>query len=323
MAYKEILKIDPQLDSGNLGKMEKTLTERFANVAKKFGKGIIATITGGGVIGAVTLILNKLLNPLKDTQEAIDKTLKMSNDLVTNAQQFDTTAGKLFKLSKIAQSTGLDQETLFTMLTKFQSAVAQTKADPSQPSAVRNFTDQTDTVEAFFAFIQGLQKMTKDQQVLVENNVFGERLAPRAYSFFNTQGLGARQDALGLYGEDTYTKAAKRGSAFQDETDFLDAKRDAKDLLTKANEITEGMIKAKAAQDDRALSAENERITNYAQYAKLQIAADKIALLMDEGLAQISKIVTSSTTLNQFIINFSASRFYRGLIGKITGQGDK
>src|SRR5687767_8200002 len=106
--FSEILKIIPQLDSGDLAKLESSLSGRFTRIAKKFGKGLGSILTGGGIAGLALGLIDKLLNPLKDVQEAIDRSLKDSDDLVTNAKQFDTTAGKLAKLVALGKSTGLE-----------------------------------------------------------------------------------------------------------------------------------------------------------------------------------------------------------------------
>ena len=81
--YTEILKVKPQLDTKDLNKMEKTLQSRFSRLAKGFGKSITNVIKGGGVAGIAIALIDKLLNPLKEVQEAIDRSLSKGDDLAT------------------------------------------------------------------------------------------------------------------------------------------------------------------------------------------------------------------------------------------------
>ncbi len=50
--FKEILQIIPKVNAADLRAMESSLSGRFANVSKKFGKGMLAALTGGGIAGA-------------------------------------------------------------------------------------------------------------------------------------------------------------------------------------------------------------------------------------------------------------------------------
>src|SRR4051812_39877327 len=135
--FKEILQIIPRLSSSDLASMDATLSRRFSNIAKKFGKGLLATLTGGGIAGIGLGLIDKLLNPLKETQDAIDRTLKQGDDIVTYAKQFGTTSGKLYRLMQIAKSTGLDEGSFFMLLEKFQATVAEAAADPKKQTSVR------------------------------------------------------------------------------------------------------------------------------------------------------------------------------------------
>ena len=109
---KKFFRIVPKLSPGDLSSMGGALTTRFGKIAKKFGKGLLEVITGGGVAGLALGIIDKLLNPLKETQDAIDRMLVQGNDIVTNAKQFGTTAGKLARLQALGKSVGLDPESL-------------------------------------------------------------------------------------------------------------------------------------------------------------------------------------------------------------------
>src|SRR5690606_31986576 len=120
----EILKIIPKIDAKDLKAMENTLSARFKKIAKGFGKGLASVIKGGGIAGIGLALIDKVLNPLKEVQDAIERTLKANDDVATNAKQFETTAGKLSKLIALGQATGLESEDLYKLISKFQGSVA-------------------------------------------------------------------------------------------------------------------------------------------------------------------------------------------------------
>ena len=214
--------------------MEKSLTTRFGRIAKKFGKGLVATLTGGGVAGLALGLIDKLLNPLKETQEAIDRVLAQGDDVVTNAKQFNTTAGKLFKLQQLAKSTGLDASQLDLLITKFQTAVAEAEADPNKQSAVRQFVGEKDTAEGFFKFIQSLQRLDKNAQVRAQQEVFGEKQILKMADFLNTD--FAKQSALiGGRSAEEFTPGLEKLGELNDLKDALAVKRENEDLYIVEN----------------------------------------------------------------------------------------
>lgn len=258
----EILKIKPQLDNSDLNKMEKTLGQRFGRIAKGFGKGLTSAIKGGAVAGVALGLIDKLLNPLKEVQEAIERSLALSDDLVTNARQFGTTAGNLAKLQAFGKSTGLAPDALNLLLTKFQTSVAEASADPNKPSAVRNFVGEKDTAKAFFEFIQSLQKLDKTQQLLVQQEVFGEKQILKMSDFLNTDFA-----ALNKYFKDIDAQKLTNNLGTQadlnDLKETLGAVRELKDINTKAGLINRGTITQMENSKQIALNKENSRISNF------------------------------------------------------------
>lgn len=318
MSFKEILYVDPQLDGNALTRMDNTLSKRFGNIAKKFGKGLLGVIAGGGIVGAITGILDRIISPLKEVQDSIQKSLSNADDVVTHAAQFETTAGKLLKLTMLAKSKGLDQETLFMMMTKFQTAVGEAKLNPKDPSAVQNYTKIPDSAEAFFQFIQGLQKLTKEQQALVEKDVFGERLAPNAYSFMQAN-FKDQFEKIHAQGSETYTPQLLKMAKLHDEQSNMDTARELQDVLTKGNLITERMITINEKQATIALIQENNRIKDFESKAVLQASMDIAMAGLEELISQNAQLLASSKSLNNMILNFSFSRWAKGMQGK----GDK
>lgn len=313
--FKEVLKIIPKIDNADLNDMDRKLSKRFGKIAKKFGKGLGAALAGGGLAGIALGLIDKLLNPLKETQEAIDRVLKQGDDIVTNAKQFGTTAGKLFKLQALAKSTGLDEAGLFMLINKFQTKVAEAEADPSKQTSVRQFVGQKDSAEAFFGFIQALQKMDKNSQLLVQQEVFGEKQVLKMADFLQTN----MKDQLGLIGarpSTHYDMGLEKVAGLNDWQDIFGAKRMLEDSVQKAKIINEGMIAQRAQQLQIELDRENQRIGSYESLMKISETSSRMMFMLEKGMVELTKLVSSMSVLTDMIKKFQTGRGWRGLFGE-------
>lgn len=316
--WKEVLWLQPKLNAAEMSGLERALNSRFARVAKKFGKGITAVFTGGGIAALGLSLVDKLLNPLKETQEAIDRTLKSSDDIVTNAKQFGTTAGKLFRLQQLAKSTGLDENSLDVLLTKFQGAVAEAEADKTKETSVRNFVGEKDMAEAFFEFIQSLQKMERNEQVRVQQEVFGEKQVLKMADFLQTD-FRDQTRRLGGPTASQLTPGLEKLAGLNDEKDILSARMTVADTFKKAQLINADMVKMQAEAEQRALNKENANIQGYKDLANISAGADQILKLLNDGLLKLAEIGSSATTMAKTASEMSASRIMRGIINKMYG----
>ena len=318
------------MDSSDLKKLEDQLQSRFTKISKKFGKGLMDVLKGGGIAGLALGLIDKLLNPLKAVQESIDRTLKTSDDLATQANQFNTSSGKLFKLVQIGKSAGLDQEGLFTLITKFQTAVAQAKADPNDQSvsAVRNFTNEKDTALNFFNFIQSLQKLDRNQQLLVQQQVFGEKQIGKMSEFLNLDfAKQFRATGLDRQTSDTFTKSIDKMAKLSDLADILKVKNENKDIIDKSRVINESMIKQRAKSDALALEKENLQIKSYNDLAAISDTVSKIMLIVEQGVGLIGKLINMVTPFinnaTDFMAKFLKSPLMRGVRGLFGGGKDE
>lgn len=275
--------------------MQNALQSRFTKLTKSFGKGLVNVLKGGGIAGIALGLIDKLLNPLKEVQEAIDRTLKSSDDLATNAKQFNTATGKLSKLVTLAKGAGLDQDNLFQLITKFQTAVAQAKANPKDESvnSVRNFVGQQDTAEAFFGFIQALQKMDRNQQVLVQQQVFGEKQILKMADFLQSDFTRlAKATGIDKVTSQKLTTSIEKLADLNDLADALTARRESNDLITKAGVVNESMIRARDKSEQLALERENRNIANYNNLAAISQSVDKIMGLVEQGMGLLGGLVS-------------------------------
>ncbi len=321
--FSEILKIKPQLDNSDLNKMEKNLNSRFGRIAKKFGSGLVNTLKGGGAIAGILAIIDKVLNPLKEVQESIDRMLTSSDDIATNAKQFDTSTGKLAKLVQLAKASGLDQAGLFMLLNKFQNAVANAKADPQGADfkAVKNFIGEKDTADAFFQFIQALKKMDKSNQLLVQQQVFGEKQVLKMSEFLN-QDFSELMKVTGL--KDITSKTLGGGldksAKLSDLQDALRVKNETADWMTKSGLITEEMVRSKVAAEKIALDKENARLQSYKDLQAISTTVEQGVILIETAVGLLGKlinlVVPKVDALVALVSKLVNSRFIKGIFGK-------
>ena len=321
--FSEILLIKAKLDAKDFNALQKLLQSRFTKIAKGFGKGLLSAVKGGGVVGVALGLIDKLLNPLQAVQEAIDKSLKTSADIVTNAKQFGTTAGRLFKLQQLAESKGIDESSLYMLIGKFQTAVAEANANPNEPSTVRNFADNPDVAMGFFDFIQALQKMTKEQQVLAQQSVFGEKQTLKMASFLQTD-FADQFKRIGAQSAATYTPGLLKQDRLDEMGNALAVRANMQDKLVKSRIINEAMVIAKAEGDKAAMARENAQIQSYEDLKAMSTTMTQIMGLVDtavQGLGMLTRLLTPF--INQavaFMQNFAKSPVMRGIFK--FGKGD-
>jgi hypothetical protein len=285
--FSEILKFRPKIDSADLNRMINTLQTRFTNVAKKFGSGMKSALKGlasGALFGAALGFIDKLLNPLKETEESIKRLLGEADDLATMAAQFETTAGKLFKLRQIGVSVGLSGDELNVMMGKFQVALAEARKDETDPtkkeadktSPVRRFIGEKDTAQAFFDFIRALQVAKKDDQILIQQQVFGEKLINKQAELLQID-LLKRIEEIGLKDSSVYDRALSGWSNAADQNDLNTAKRNEQDVLQKEKLITKGMIVEIDRGERQKLRQENKNLQDFEMLKNAAVSVDKIA----------------------------------------------
>lgn len=273
--FTDILRIKPQLDDKDLNAMDKKLSQRFSKIAKGFGKGL--KLAAGLALGAS--VLDKLINPLQDVKAAIDRTLGKADDIVTNAGQFNTSTKNLVKLRALADVNGLGGDQLDTLLTKFQGAVAQFNANPKDESvsSVANFAGQKDIAVGFFEFITSLQKMNKEQQVLVQSQIFGEKQILKMAEFLQAN-FEASAETLKQVDFDKVAKSTEKLANLEQIDRNNKVIRGLNDLTNKAGVIDKGTIANVNRSEVNALMRENG-----------QIARSAAAFSAEENIAKLTE----------------------------------
>ncbi len=319
--FKEQMQVQPELEPASLSKMESTLNTRFNRVAKKFGGGLLTILKGGGILGAVGVIADKLLNPLKEVQEAIDKSLHTADDIQDQAERFNTTAGELAKLQAFGKSKGLQAEEVNNLIGKFQTAIAEATADPTKNHSVKNFIGNKDTGQAFLTFIQNLSQLAKNnpnEAIRVQQEVFGEKQIGKASNFFQAdfEALNQKFESLGLTTE-KLNEATKKTADLNQIVQSAGATRDLKDVVTKSGLITSDVINSLEKQKDIALERENAKLAEAEGLIKLQTTADGfIALIESKGLPLLGQLIGKVEQVASTLSAIANSRLAKGLVGK-------
>jgi hypothetical protein len=346
--FREVLKFSLRMDDKDLSRMENTLNRRFRNVAKRFGSGLKGVLMGGGVTGAIAALggglILKVLNPLKETQEIIERTIGRIDDIGTMANKFSTDMTTMAKLVTLAQSTGLEESELFQLLNKFQTALVNFRADPSKPSAVGQFAGEKDVANAFFKFMQGMRKLDPNNRAAVERDVFGDRLSLKTADFFQTDlvaqskklfgdlGLASGDQAPGAKGvlESVFSKA----SGLVSQKKLLEARRNFEDLVNKSENINPGQLSAIDAGIRAEQARENERIKNFRQIneagealKRIEYSIEKMATTIVSTFPNLQATIISginavvnaapkiTSLMNQILGVLKGSRTIRGIRG--------
>ena len=295
--FTETLKIKPKLDNGDLRKMENSLNARFKRVSKKFGKGMGKLFKGGALLALGTAFVAKMLNPLKEVQTAIDATLVKNDDLGTFAKQFGSESGKFAKLVALGSGSGMSQNDLIYVLTKFQTALGEQK-EGRRDVGLANFTGFKDTSEAFLQFMQSMARLDTGKQNVLQKDIFGERQITKMQDLLQVLKNPEEQfKRLGLDATSTaaLTAAIEKVAALSDKNDILGARRELKDIITKGNIINGKMVNEINNSKQVALDRLNNKMTEFDQLKHISNQMAEFGLWVEKyGLKVVSASIKAT-----------------------------
>jgi len=287
---EETIKLKPELDKGGLEKMFRDLNKRFSNVAKTFGRGMSMALRAAPFLAIASTIAAKLSSPLEKAEMIIDKILGKSGDLTDAADEFETTPGKLARLEAVGGMKGVDESTMRMLLSKFQTDLAQERETmrlnpDAKPGLLRNFVDERDTAEAFFQFIQSLQKLSPEERTLAQTTVFGERVRGRASPFFNEkdfEGLLAR-----LPSEIEFNKATEYADNLADRLDIIKVVNEANNYIKKSPMIKDNMITDIGRGQQQVMDQETQTLLRYSNNQAMYLELMGIANRIDKAFTRL------------------------------------
>lgn len=305
--FSEMVKLVPSVDPGALKRMFQTLNQRFAQVAKKFGEGLKNAFKFTGAIAIIGGLFSKLLNPLEKAEEIINRIIDKGDDAMTNAEEFGADPGKLLRLEALGRAKGLDADTLRTLLGKFQSELAKEQEaakSGGKPGLLREFVGEKDTAQAFFDFLQSMQRLDKSRQTVVQGEIFGEKIRGKASEFFNADDFAAI--LAKLPSAEVLAEAAQKSGKVADERDLLAAIRESQDFVNKSGRVDESMVKAIDVGERKKLQGEDETLARFDSLKQTNIAVQELTHKVDTLFTDfiqnaVPKLLEGMTLLSQGI----------------------
>ena len=309
--FQEVLKIVPKVDGPSLNKMFDSMNLRFVRITKTFGKGLVTAsktaFKSGAILSGLSILIDKFLNPLKETQEALERTLGTSANIKDYSEQFNTTTGNLFKLQMLAKAKGVDDQTLYGLINKFQASVIEAKADPNKATSVRQYTDTTDYAEGFFKFIQNLQSLSKDDQYKVQSEIFGEKQLLKTAAFLNESNFAGMTKALGLGQGSKYSSTLEKSDRLDDRLQLGRTKNEITSMMNLGKIANDGMISSILSGERRKDAQIEYNARNFNAMANVQKATDEINKGVQQIITSLGNFAMEITRFKDMMKDFSFS----------------
>jgi hypothetical protein len=156
--------------------------------------------------------------------------------------------------------------------------------------------------------------MDKNKQVVVQQEVFGEKQILKMASFLQADFKELDKFFAGVKTGDLTTAAQKTGD-LNDLADTLDAVRGLKDLVKKSQIVNKEMVLSKDKQEKQALEKENAQIRSYENLAAISIASNEILLTIKDAALNLTGMLVKLTNLTDNVKKITHSRVMRGILG--------
>lgn len=316
---EEQVKVKPTLDSASTRTMFDKLNGRFADVAKKFGKGLKTALNFTPLLAIAGAVLAKILAPLEKAEQLLDRVLAEGADAKDLAEEVGTDEGTLKRFQYLGAAKGVDTATMNQLLLRYQTAIAQERENArkeqealnrgekpeTQPGILREFISEKDTVNSLFQFMQSLQHLEKDQRTLIQTQIFGERARGRLNALFNERDYG-RILTRAPSGQEL-GKAVNKAADLDDRRTLERAVIDAQTFLRGTAAASPGAIDLQVAEYRREQNKAVEQLQGY-------VARKSADQAMNELLDRFNKLA-------DYLLNTFAPEFAK-FVTKITGWMD-
>ena len=282
--FNEILRLRPQLDRGQLNNMQRQLNTRFGNVAKRFGSGLKTAFMGfakGALIAGAVTAITRLLNPIREVDDAISNILDKADNIATRARQFGVEAGKYFKISQLAEASDLQQAQLDQMISRFQVELERSRETGT--GALAGFTGESDVISAFYRFMQAAQRLSEDERAKLYSDIFGERPSGRAAEFL-MQDFQRLQKDLRLRPFTEYTSEINRLAALQDREAIYRTIRERDErFFGVGGQITHDMLRQRDVAERQRIREVDLQAQMYDEMQALNLATGEIKQYVQSG----------------------------------------
>lgn len=280
MADKYIVQVQPKISTSDGQKMENDLNKRFKRVSDKFGgalktvgsklKGVLAGVTAG-VVGAIAA------NPYDEVSKNIDEATGKAGELMDKAIQYNTSAGKMFMAQQLLASKGVKD--FDTILDRFAIKLEQARA--GEDVTLREFTDETDIIDAFFKAIQSMKGLSGGEQSKMLQEIFGGRQGLQLAPVINEDLKGRSQM---LFGEQTSKDFEGLIKGLDDVADWRDITKawlEQEKLQMNAQRITKETAGIQRGVEFQRAKRQAEQMPMLESFAKTAEATDKMKESLD------------------------------------------
>jgi hypothetical protein len=289
-----LVKVQPILDETKAKKIEDSLVRRFQRVSKTFGGGLRNAVKFGLTGGAIGLAMGALLDPIKEADEKLNSTLAKASDIKTRAAQFGSESADYLALQTVAQSKGVDQATLISMLTRIQQKIGEAKQ--GQDNELAEFKNETDIVGAFVKILDSLnvygKKEGNEKRAYLEGQIFGSKSVGKLETLFQSDINKLAQIFTSGRTKELDAKEIDRISGLEEKQSKARAKREYADFFDAGKMITAKSIILQDKHERNKNELVNKKLSNYEMYAQLQETADKLLLAVTNITSPLVRVVT-------------------------------
>jgi hypothetical protein len=277
------------LDTSKLKQMETRLTQRFSNVARKFGRGLQGAIrfglTGGAIGVSFAMLSNAILNPLREADEKINTILAKAGDIKTRATQFGTDEAQYFAFQSVAMAKGVEEGDLINIMTRLQTMIGEARL--GKENILSAYKNETDMVKVFVEISKVLAGMEATERGKLEAQIFGQRAVGKLESFITSDIEKTAQQITVGRSETKVAQELKRQAVLQEAQSLKATQRSYEEQLDTGRKFNEGTIESQA----EAKELENRRVAaNVAIYnhlSKLNNKLQEYQIQIAEGIAEL------------------------------------
>jgi len=296
MADKYTIQVQPQISPSDGNQMERELNRRFQNISKKFGthlKNSVSTAMKSGALALGAGITGLIAtNPFEKVKSDLDKTLAISDDIVTRAAQFGVSTAKFAQLQAVANSVGLEIDlALQQFLGGLQDAKDFQKGDKAKNNALVNFVNDKDVVENFYDFLKSVGSLPAQERAGEVGKVFGDKMQLKLAELLQ-QPIEQRKAAVMAQGvtPESLGQAHERLAALEDIAALNKVQRDQLETLRKSQAITKGTISADDAVERAKLNREVQNLSQMQVFARQAALSEELLRSVDNLRAHVMDI---------------------------------
>jgi len=298
MADKYTIQIQPQIGASDALKMEQDLNRRFGNVAKKFGSNLGNTIKSAAKIGlgavATGIVATLATNPFERINQNLNDITAQADQIATSANKFGVSTEKYAQLLSVAGSYGLDpNKALMEFSDLLQEARLFKAGDTTKSSALVNFLNEKDLIDAFYAFVKSMSNLEGEQRSIEVSKVFGNKIEDKLAEFLQSTDLERRKIAVRPRGiSQKQVGMGINKLAGLEDIQAVNREKLRNEMFVKgARAITNGTMTAQAQQERQKMLREVSQLSQFEIFANLATTQERMASSIDGIRADVTALL--------------------------------